>query len=1332
MFTFVSMKKQNPLCFLVLSLIFLAVAVRVAADVPFYYYFRTLDTMSGLSHSTVNVMLQDCNGFMWMGTKDGLNRYDGLSFRVFHKEDSGLGNNFVTALHEDKDGDIWVGTDAGVYIYHPGREDFSSFDKIPSGMDGRIKRSVTCIASDGRGNVWIASDGEGLFCYDKKAGSLKTCIAYAEKALPNITHFWFGEDCVWMGCYEDNLYLFDEKSGIKGFKDNEGRESFKGKIINASVKGLHNCLYVAASDGLWEINLTTRKVRSLLKEYVRSVCLRTDTELWAGTEQGLYIYDLKKDTCVHLTTSVSDDRYALSDNAIYSVFKDKEGGMWIGSYFGGVNYYPYPYTYFEKYYPHDGLLYMGRRVREFCADNDGMVWIGTEDKGLFCFNPSDGSLKPFVHPDLYHNIHGLCLDGNSLWVGTFAGGLNRIDLRTRRLKHYRKGDAPNTLNADNVFSVFRSSTDEVWIGTTSGLLRYNRTTDDFTRIRQMENVFVYDIQEDSSGRLWMATYSDGVFCYDIPHGEWRKYSRQADDSTSLPYNKVISIFEDSRKRLWFMTQGAGFCRYVFETDSFVRYDMSDGFPSNIVYKMLEDDNGLLWLATNNGLVSFQPETEIKHLYTTANGLLDNQFNYQSGYKDEKGKLYLGSINGFVSFDPSTFIRNKQISPIVLTDFFLYNKRILIGGKDSPLQQSVTLSDAITLDADQNSFSLRAVVLSYQAPLSNRVLYKLDGFDKEWFLLDNADSRISYSNLPYGSYTLRVRGANSDGIWNPSEKTLQIKVRPPLYLSGAAYAFYFILSAGMALALVRYFRRRSLRRHQMAMEKLEYEKERELYAAKIDFFTNVAHEIRTPLTLIKSPLENVLSSGHVDDAVKDDLEIMDMNTNRLLDLVNQLLDFRKTETKGFQLNFADYNISDILGKTYIRFTPLAKDKGLEFTVETVDSLHAAVDKEGFTKIVSNLLTNAVKYAGSYIHVELKPDEDGKSFSLRITNDGKVIPPAMREEIFKPFIQYRESGSFKTPGTGIGLALARSLAELHGGTLKMDDASECNRFILTLPVYQEKALRLTRKEPEETAVETDEVRGGSPAGFRYTVLIVEDNAELRRFLQKQLSDSYRILCASNGVEALDVLRDAVINLIVSDVMMPEMDGLELCDKVKSDLDYSHIPVILLTARTTLQAKMDGLNAGADAYVEKPFSMDYLKVCISSLLKNREQLQAAFMHAPFVPTNSVAISKADEDFLKKLNGVVQANIQNPDFSMIDLAEQLCMSRSSLNRKIKGVLDVTPNDYIRIERLKKAAQLLQEGTCKINEVCYMVGFNTPSYFAKCFQKQFGVLPKDFAGNGK
>lgn len=1302
----------------------LAAALPVCAQNAVHYYFRTMDIRNGLSQNTVYQILQDRKGFMWFGTKDGLNRYDGLSFRVYKKENSDLGRNFITALYEDAEGNIWIGTDGGVFIYNPVSDSFTPFRRTSN--EGTVIRDfVTMIGSDERNNIWISVENQGLFRYSVREKTLQNYLH--DLGLANVTRFWLDGNTCWLALYADNLYCAkaDFESPLQPFKDADGKEIFKGDIINWQVSGPHNCIYVASLNGLTEINQTTGKTRRLLNAYVRSLQFKSDDELWVGAESGLYIYNLTKDKMTHLTVPNQDDSYALSDNAIYSLCCDKENGMWIGSYFGGVNYYPYQWTYFEKFYPREDLRHFGRRVREICQGPDGTLWIGTEDKGLFNFDPESGKIMPFEHPAIYQNVHGLCLDGDELWVGTFSGGLNRVNLRTKQVRHYAKGESENSMIANDAFTICKTTTGDVWIGTTSGLLKYNRASDDFTRIPQLRNMFTYDILEDFNGNLWIATFSNGVFCYDVRSQQWRNYLVNEKDSTSLPYNKVISIYEDSKKRLWFMTLGEGFCRYNPRTDSFIRYDMSQGFPSNTIYKMVEDKRGNLWITTNYGLVCFNPDTGAKHAYTTANGLLSNQFNFQSGYCDKKGRIYLGSINGFIAFDPETFVENTFLPPVAITDFYLFNKRLSAGTPDSPLKKSITYSDELVLEANQNSFSFSVAALSYQAPEMNRLEYTLEGFDREWYAVGR-NSQINYSNLPYGSYTLRIKGSNSDGKWNETERVLGIRIRPPFYLSGWAYLVYVVLALCSLVAVVLYFRRRTRQKHLQAMEKFEREKERELYTAKIDFFTNVAHEIRTPLTLIKSPLENVLASRAVPQEIRDDLEIMDLNTNRLLDLVNQLLDFRKTETRGFQLNFMECDVADILQKTYKRFKPLARQKGLELTIDAPQNLHASVDKEGLTKIISNMLTNAIKYADTYIRVKLSVEDD--KLLIAVCNDGPVVPVEMREEIFKPFIQYKAGALQAVSGTGIGLALARSLAELHGGTLYMGDSMENNCFVMMLPVKHEPSVTVKQKEQtgDEEAARKEEP-ASAPGQYRYTILVVEDSREMQEFVVKQFSAEYQVLTAMNGVGALKVLEEHVVHLVISDIMMPEMDGLELCEHLKSELDYSHIPIILLTAKTTLQAKIEGMKLGADAYIEKPFSVEYLKVCVTNLLSNREKLRVSFAHSPFVQTNSMALTKADEVFLKTLKEIIDENMQNPDFCIDDMASLLNMSRSSLNRKIKGVLDMTPNDYIRLERLKKAAQLLQEGECKINEVCYMTGFNTPSYFTKCFQKQFGVLPKDF-----
>ena len=1295
------------------------------------YAFRSLDINNGLSQNTVAAIIQDRFGFMWFGTKDGLNRYDGVSFQTFMKESGTLGNNFITSLYEDCLGQIWIGTDGGVYIYSPSGEKVERF-VIQSNLNTTIEQTVHTIKGDRKGRVWIVSERQGIFCYDTNRGTLEhlQTDASGKKRLRNAGQIVFDQDDVcWLDIHDGNLY--SSRDGLHTLKpvfSPEIKAPFKGKRINKLLPGPYNCLYVGTDDGLMEVNLTSGALSSLLPGtaaageslFVREMVFYSDDVLWIGTESGIYVYNSRTGETTHLQ-SIYGDSYSISDNAVYAVCKDREGGMWVGTWFGGVNYYPRQYTYFEKFYPRSETDRMGKRVREFCADRSGTLWIGTEDRGLFHFNPVTRSVEPFKDPLIYQNIHGLCLDDDALWVGTFSQGLNKIDLRTRKVKHY--AHLPK-----NIFSVFRTTSGQLYLGTPSGLISYDSEKDTFFSVPELSGVFVYYITEDKQGNLWLATYVNGVYRQNIRTKKWEHFVHDENKPRSLPSNKVLTVFVDSENRVWLTTQGGGFCRFDPSTTDFTCYDSEKGLPSNVVYRIEEDNKGLFWISTNKGLLCFNPKKETFKVYTRANGLLDNQFNYQSSYKDENGNLYFGSINGFISFDPSTFISNDYVPPVVITDFMLFNKRVTVGDEGSPLKQSITLSDEIVLKPDQNSFSFRVAALAYHAPEMNTLMYKLEGYDSEWRVAGNAP--ITYSHLPFDTYRLMVKGANSDGLWNPEIRSLEIRVLPPFYLSTAAYVVYILLLLGLICSVFFYFRRRGVEKHRRDMEKFEQEKERELYISKIEFFTNVAHEIRTPLTLIKSPLESVLKEKALPESIKTELEVMDENAERLLALTNQLLDFRKTGNKGFKLNLAECNMGAVIHSVYKRFIPLARKRGIDLKIELPEAdIYAGVDKEAIIKVLSNLFSNALKYAGTYAHLYLSADDEESSLLIVMDNDGEVIPLEMRDNIFLPFVRYRDGNKVES-GTGIGLALARSLAELHGGSLVMDRSLDCNRFIFSIPIVHcspclvpdsnEELNDLPEKQPE---------MGSSEMGNEEltTILVVEDNKDMLSFLQRQFAGLYHVLVAGNGVEALSVLSDARVSLVITDIMMPEMDGLELCEHLKSNLDYSHIPVVLLTAKTAMEQKIEGLEHGADAYIEKPFSVEYLRVTVANLLKNREQLCRHFMESPFIKADTIAQSKADKQFISKLEEYVARHLENPDLSVDDMAGAMNMGRSNFFRKLKGVLGIGPNEYLRLTRLKKAAALLQEKEYGIVEIAYMVGFSTPSYFSSCFKKQFGVLPKDF-----
>lgn len=1341
------MSKQR-ITILLLSLSFL---LRISSADAENYYFKNLDVNNGLSQNTVNAILQDNVGFMWFGTKDGLNRYDGTTIKTFRhefKNKKSIGNSFVTVLFQDNRNRIWIGTDAGVYIYQANKESFKSFEET-SNLGTKIENTVSDITSDKHGNIWIAVERQGLFCYNIKTGKLtNNRLKNFTTNVKSITFDNSGK--MWIGFYGGGLFY--SADGIKKLSPYRTAVSndilFKDDIIMKIIKGPFNCLYISSiKNGVQQINLTSGVASLIMKEdetgesvFCRNLLFKSDNELAIGTESGVYIYNLYSKSYVHIKNSPSDN-YSLSNNAVYSLYKDKSDGIWIGSYFGGVDYFPKSYTYFEKYYPKFGENSLrGMRVREFCQDKRGIIWIGTEDGGLNYYDPKSNKISFFSPSSDFTNIHGLCLIGDNLWVGTFSKGLKIIDTHTKRIiKSYKKNNVPHSLVDNGIFSICKTSQGDIFLGTIFGLLRYNASVDGFDKVNELTNKFIYQIKEDSQGNLWFATYADGLYLYRATDKKWKNFRNDALKDNSIPSNKVLSVFEDSQRRIWITTQGGGFCKYNPENESFTTYNSSNGIPNDVVYDIQEDNEGKLWMTTNAGLILFNPSNNNINVYTTSNGLLSNQFNYRSGLKDNAGNIYFGSIDGFIKFDPKNFILNMTELVPVITDFMLFNKTVSPIDDESPLKNSIIFTDEITLKANQNTFSFRFASLDYIST-NNNFMYKLDGFDKEWITVSK-NHVASYANLNYGDYTLHVKVSNSDGLWSTKEKTVQIHILPPFYMTHLAFFIYFVLLVSTVTYGINYVKKVSQRNRRRQMEKFEQEKEREVYHAKIDFFTNVAHEIRTPLSLIKGPLENILLKNGLGNEIRKDLNIMELNTERLLNLTNQLLDFRKIESDGFRINFTKCNVSDIIDETYTRFTSLANHKGIIVSIELYDKdFYAHVSKEAFTKIISNLLNNGVKYSSSYLKIKLVVEDS--VFHVITINDGRIIPLDMREEIFKPFIRY-DDGDKMSVGTGIGLAMSRSLAELHNGSLKMTQNEDANEFILTMPIVQNNAISLDNEleKAEDDNIENTQYKldekfsdecetvssNENEVNLSYTVLVIEDNVDMLSFIEQQLKEKYNVLTATNGKEALDVLEDNVVNIVVSDVMMPVMDGLELCSIIKQNVNFSHIPVILLTAKTNIQSKIEGMDMGADSYIDKPFSPEYLLAVISNLISNREKIIKNFANSPFIAANTMAITKADEKFLKKLNDIMMNNISNPDFNMDDMADNLYMSRSSFYRKIKGVLDLTPNEYLRIERLKRAAVLLKEGENRVHEICYMVGFSSPSYFSKCFLKQFGVLPKDF-----
>lgn len=1317
---------------------FLLLSGLCAAVTP-QFRFRHLTVDDGLPSNSINCLLQDQTGFLWICTANGLSRYDGIEMRNFVIDSSKPDVASVRTIYEDVEGNLWMGTNGGLYIYHPKTESFSLFmrnDTIPADS------AVSKVVGNEKAVWYIDETSQKIYRYSLSSHKTYECpFSEGNAGLGDIYLDSYGT--VWAivrGRY--NLFRWDEDASrfVPYLIDRKGLDNIYPTISLMYEDSNHAMWLVTWSQGLFKLNRSTHEMTPALMpspkvglNHIHYMAEWKPGILLIGSDEGLTLFNYESGE-TRLYISERDSYTSLSDEFIYPILKDREGGLWVGSYYGGVNYMPAGEKNFTGFaHSEYNNSVRGNVISRFCEGEKGEIWIASDDGGLNCYYPAKNQFTHFAPASKTNlNAHALCLDGDLLWVGTYDGGVYTLNTRSGGVLTPTLSDKSELRS---VYDIFKAHDGTLWFGTMSNVLAYSKSKKDFI-VKKRTGTTTLSIKEDLSGNIWFATQGAGLYKYNPVTKMWKNYRRSQEKNTLV--NDVVNcIYQDEGGSLWIGTDN-GMCRYLPEKDAFERIEVS--WPGKSIYSIMEDSHRL-WLTTSMGLVCYDLQGEYT-CFTKEDGLQSNVFVGNSGLKASDGTMYAGTVNGFNTYRASEIHRNEYVPSIVFTGIELNNKRVEIGDESGVLEQSLANTKKLNLSYKDNMISISYAALSFSTPTRNQYAYMMKGFDTDWNYVGNQTKAI-YSHLPPGKYIFMVKASNNDQVWNDTGISIEIVVHPPFYFNLFFRILYLLILLGGITYLVYYFHARTNRKHRRELQRMESDKEKEFNSARVDFFTTIAHEIRTPVSLISAPIEKILATGeNLPASIKEDLLVIKRNSARLLFLVNQFLDFRRVEQSDITLTYSSVTVYEQLQATVDRFLPFFEQKGIHFTMECNDKKAvASVDSEALNIIVSNLLSNANKFTRDKIFLQCDFYPSKNLFEIVVADNGKGIDDEQKTKVFKPF--YQIAGNHQQ-GTGIGLTIVKKYVDALGGSVTLiSSQGKGASFTVSLPITPNpQAVSANPVIPqEEPATLPDAVKENivhdsqTPhvKGDKTFLLIVEDNDEMLSFLTDSFSNDYIVSIAKDGKEALDILNEnGEINLIISDLMMPNMNGIELCKAVRENMFICHIPFILLTAKTDMISKVDSMNTGVDVFIEKPFSIEYLKACAHNLIELRKMLWLKFMKMPLVPLNSVSVNRYDEDFLNNLNSIIEENFSNSEMSVEFLAEKLCISRSKLFVKIKNLTNCTPNELIQVVRLKKAAELLLENRYRINEICYMVGFNNHSYFSKCFQKQFGVKPQDFARTKK
>ena len=1359
--------------------------------------FERIDDLNGLSSVFVSNIVQDKEGYMWFATSDGLNRYDGYNVKQYKNRLNGelyFISNVFDCIETASDGKLWLGTKYnGIQIFDPKTEQVININKDTINDLFINDNQIQDILCDSKGRIWIATY-HGVSRYNPDTKNIK--IYYEDINNPEIaplgnvtTIYEDSQGKIFFGTWENGMYIYNEETDSFThvlLKQNVFKQTNPVRVW-CFLEDKNGNLWIGTWDnGLLKTRISNNsieyldhyyfgsqnKAKNLSNNIIFSLEQTPDNSIWIGTADGLNIIkNPDEENSLILTYKESSSTETPSNSEIYDLKQDVSGSIWLATMGGGVNKVDlkrYRFELFNIFGTNSSPT--SQVVHCIYPLNDNELLLGIRALGIGLYNIENKTYKGFNELPMFNGFPYNLTDLNSvfcilkdsrenLWIGTRYVGLFKRDSKSGKWDNIIPRDffspvaplsAPISVNC-----ILEDNFHALWVGTSEGLLKlvYNNSKkayDIFTCYPEKEKPGtiggknITSLLIDSEQILWVTTEDGGISkltgkLNDNLPLKFEIFNYSVKSRLKLNSNSINVIVEDQNNRIWIGTGTNGIIQFDRVSNSFKYFTDIIDLIGNTVYNLVPDDYGAIWATTNKGLVRLafnNDEINIQN-FTSEDGLQSNIFNRGSSYKDNLGRIYIGGINGFNRFNPIGFKPNNYIPPVVITEIEINNKLVEIDKiKDNVL----------TLLHNENNFSVTFSALSYSQAKKNKFSHKLERFDDNWIMSDYNNRKAVYTNIPPGKYRFMVKAANNSWIWNPEPIYLTVIIKPSPFLTKLAIVIYFLLFLGF-LYLIFWYRLRNLKIQQaLEIEKIERVKNENINEFKLRFFTNISHELLTPLSIISCGIEEFNSNPTID---KKNLHSISMNVNRLINLIKQLLDFRKIESGNIKLNIELAPIDEIFSKLKESYLPLAKSKNIEFYVIGEIGKEIYCDIEKIETILSNLVSNAFKYSENkgLVAIEYSVFESGEKEMLEIVvkDMGIGLKTKEIERIFERFYQVN-SVTGRTFGAGIGLHIVKNLVDAHKGTIEVKSNGKGKGTVFTVRIPLEKELsEITEREEkfssrlindfsvildEDNENQETENHGNSlslNSNMRFSVLIVEDNNELRKLISRHLSGEYEVFEAKNGTEGFDMARKLHPDLIVADVMMPEMNGFEMCTKLKQDINYSHIMIILLTAKVTNDDRAEGYRAGADSYLTKPLDIKLLKARIESLKKQRELIKEKYSNGIISESHPEELSPLNIDFMKQIVSSVMEEIDNPDFNVAMLIDKIHISHSTLYRKIHSITGMSPNEFIRNIRINEAAKLMNHKNVNISEIATKVGFNDHSYFTRSFKKKFNKTPKQF-----